>query len=102
MKIDNSFKIGHLRTEETKQRRPEPDTGGKVAPAKTAENIDLTRTSARLQQLESQLSKVDAIDTAKVEAVRQAIANGSFNANDDAIAEKLVNSIVEGLRRQAK
>lgn len=102
MKIDSTVtNVGQLRPEENKARRPEPASSAPGQAAKGDANIDLTRTSTQLQQLENQLASMPDIDMAKVEAVRQSIADGSFNVNDDAIAEKLLASVVEGLQRQA-
>lgn len=103
MKIDNTLaSVGQLRPEEGKPRRPEPAPSAPTSGGKADANIDLTRTSTQLQQLENQLASIPDIDMAKVEAVRQSIADGSFKTNDDAIAEKLLASVVEGLQRQAK
>ena len=103
MKIDNSItKLGQLQPEEPRARRPqaaptEPTKGGQADA-----RIELTPASAQLQKLESQLASLPEIDMSKVEAVRQSIADGTFNANEDAIAEKLLASVVEGLQRQAR
>ncbi|NWG86808.1 MAG: flagellar biosynthesis anti-sigma factor FlgM [Hydrogenophilaceae bacterium] len=103
MKIDNTLaNVGQLRPEESKARRPEPAATTPASGGKANANIDLTRTSGQLQQLETQLASIPEIDMNKVEAVRQSIADGSFNTNEDAIAEKLLSSVVEGLRRQIK
>ncbi|TCS71523.1 FlgM family anti-sigma-28 factor [Sulfuritortus calidifontis] len=103
MKIDSTLaKVGQLRPEENKARRPETAPSTPAQPAKADASIDLTRTSTRLQQLESQLASIPEIDMGKVETVRQAIADGKFDVNEDAIAEKLLNNVVEGLKQQVK
>lgn len=103
MKIDNTLaNIGNLRPEESKAKRPETTKTTPAPGGKADANIDLTRASTQLQQLESQLANIPDIDISKVEAVRQSIADGSFKPNNDAVAEKLLASVVEGLRRQVK
>lgn len=102
MKIDSLFPTsGNQRLDSTKNRRKGVVTKRDSAIAADS-SVALTDISARLQEIETQLAGIDNIDSGKVEATRQAIAEGRYGINEDAIAERLVHDIVEDLRRQAK
>lgn len=102
MKIDNGLKgIGTGRAQEVKARKGGTTSRGKDSLA-TGESVDLTSTAAKLNALESMLADVEVIDMNKVEAVRQAISEGRFQVNPEAIAERLLENIVEGLKQQRK
>lgn len=102
MKIGNGLDgIGGARPAETKTRRGK--NVSKDDQSSTPDStLDLTSTSTQMQQLESYLSNLDDIDMDKVERVRQSIADGTYTVNEDAIAQKLLSSILDGLRSQAK
>ena len=86
----------------TRMRRPD-DAGGAVrndaqtketgTPAGTASGdaVALTDTAARLQRAERSLATEPVVDTTRVERVRAAIADGSYEVNPSRIAEKLVS-----------
>jgi negative regulator of flagellin synthesis FlgM len=57
-------------------------------------------TVSNLAQVMEQSTKGPDIDTAKVESVRTAIANGSFKVNAEAIADKLLSNAKEMFTRQ--
>lgn len=102
MKIDGLFPTsGNQRLDNAKNRRKgavsKPDSS-----IGADSNVALTDISARLQEIETHLSGIDTLDSNKVEAARQAIAEGRYGIDEDAIAERLVQDIVEDLRRQAK
>lgn len=96
MKVDNSGK-----PLSTALARADARTAAKGASegSSTAEsrgdNVDITAFSARLAALEANLSSQPVIDEAKVNEIRQAIAEGRFTINADAIADKLMASVKE-------
>ncbi len=58
---------------------------------KTAQDsVSLTDMSQRIKAMEEQLARLPIIDTQKVEQVKIAINNGSYQFNSDRIAEKLI------------
>lgn len=99
MKIDNnlngirSIRPGNSRTEKGKA---EGSTTAKPSPL--SDSVDITSTSARLQALEAALADVDTQDIGKIEQIRQAIAEGRFQVDEDAVAEGLIQSTLEQLR----
>lgn len=69
-------------------------------PVAETERVQLSDLGARLAQLETQFSGSD-FDVKKVEEVRNAIAEGRFKVNADAIADKLLASVSELLGKKS-
>ena len=57
----------------------------------SSEVVKLTDLGSRLQALTQSVADVPAVDSKKVEQFRQAIADGSYQIDADAVAEKLAN-----------
>lgn len=100
MKIDNSLKgVAAVRTRVTRGDK------GKTAAdtdAAIADSVELTLASTTLNAMEEALAGMPVEDTDKVEAVRRAITDGHFQVNEEAVADALVQSTVEQLRRQGQ
>jgi negative regulator of flagellin synthesis FlgM len=100
MKIDNnlsgirSSRPGKPRSEQGKAEASTTRTPSLLQ----GESVDITSTSARLQALEAALTEVDSQDIAKIEAIRQAIAEGRFQVDEDAVAEGLIQDTLALLR----
>lgn len=75
--------------------------GGNAAPA-SADSLTLTESSSRLRALESNLAKVDITDSRKVEAVKAAIANGTFEVDAEVVADRLIDHTKETLRKRPR
>lgn len=77
-----------------------------ASPASTSSNgkdsVEITTTSTQLSQLEDTLNQLDTTETGKLEAVRQAVAEGRFQVNEEAVANALVQSSIERLKRQGR
>lgn len=69
-------------------------------PVAETERVQLSDLGSRLAQLENQFSGSD-FDVKKVEEVRNAIAEGRFKVNADAIADKLLASVSELLGKKS-
>ena len=61
--------------------------------------IQLSAMSGQLSALETQLSSSPAFDSARVEAIKQAIRDGQFTINSGAIADKLLAGVQEFLKK---
>lgn len=82
--------------------RPASGTVGGSRPASKSSTPGQTPGSGVTVTLSSQSqvsgsSNTDVIDTGKVEAMKSAIANGSFTINAEAIADKLISNAREML-----
>lgn len=69
-------------------RAPARDAGSRAAAS--ADTVSLTVTAARLQHLEENLAALPVVDEQRVEAVRQAIAAGTYRVDADRVADKLL------------
>ncbi|WP_374353809.1 flagellar biosynthesis anti-sigma factor FlgM [Chitinimonas sp.] len=96
MKIDNSGKpLNTSPARADSKALAKSSTAAPEASPPSGENVDINPFSARLRSLESSLASQPAIDTDKVAEIRQAISEGRFSVNPDAIADKLVKSVKE-------
>lgn len=68
-------------------------------PVVQTEKVQLSDLAARLAQLETQFGAGD-FDAKKVEEVRNAIAEGRFQVNAEAIADKLLGSVADLLGKR--
>jgi negative regulator of flagellin synthesis FlgM len=55
--------------------------------------IDISGTSARLRELEASVANVPVVDSARVDEIKQAIADGRFKVNADRVADSLIESV---------
>lgn len=100
MKIDNSGKplSGTATTRPASARAPDtqanPAGGGDSAKVQN-DNVALSSNSLKLSALEGSMGSQPIIDSARVNEIRQAISEGKFKINPDAIADKLVASVKE-------
>jgi len=61
-----------------------------LAPVRATDSLRLTGEAAGLQALQREIKAAPAIDTAKVDAVREALASGTYRINPDVIAERML------------
>lgn len=66
-----------------------------------SDEVKLTGTSDKMRQLEGELSHVDVSDSAKIEAIRQAIADGNFSVDEEAVAEGMVQESIANIGRRS-
>lgn len=89
LRPDRIVPAGDARTASTRGDEPVAET----------EKVQLSDLASRLSQLETQFGKSD-FDAKKVDEVRQAIADGRFNVNSEAVADKLLSSVAELLGKK--
>jgi len=81
----------------------QPVASGAAAPLPAqGDKVEITSISAQLQQLEKILNDVSVLDSARVEAVKQAISEGRFRVDSEMVADKLLSSVRELLLAQQK
>lgn len=99
MKIDDSLPAAATARSlrELRRRQSRPGSTNNVEPA---ENVELTQAARMLQAMERALDDVPVMDMAKIESLRQAIAEGRYTVDEDAVAERLLKSILEQLRHR--
>ena len=99
MKITNtSDPLRPDRVSASKDSRVSTARGGQ--PIAETERVQLSDLGAKLSQLESQFSGSD-FDVKKVEEIRNAISEGRFKVNSDAVADKLLSSVSDLLGKKS-
>jgi len=97
MKIDSSIKSGSAGTVSGGGSRPAK--GAPSAPGSGAgDRVQLSPLSSQLQAIESSMANTPVVDSARVAEIRQAIADGRFKVNPDAVADQLLQTARELLR----
>ena len=62
-----------------------------TGPANHGDQVSLTPTAQQLRSLEEKVAAEPVVDTQKVNAVKDALANGSFEINAERIAGKMMS-----------
>lgn len=56
--------------------------------------------SARLRELDATIANVPVVDSARVNEIKQAIADGRFKVNADRVADSLIENVRQMLNAQ--
>lgn len=100
MKIDPTVKtVAPSRSKDAKTGKT-LNSAGPANPASVSDDVRLTSTSGRLRELEAQLAEVDITDSGKIESIRQAILDGSFVVDEEAVAEGLIQESIDNITHQ--
>lgn len=75
-------------------------TGTRKSTTVTADQVDLSSLSSRLQDVEAAMADTPAMDAARVAEIKQAISEGRFQINPERIADGLLDSVRQMLARQ--
>jgi negative regulator of flagellin synthesis FlgM len=67
-----------------------------------ADKLHITASTSQLRELEAQLAKLDIGDAAKIKAIKLAIDNGTFKVDSEIVADQLIDSAKEAVRRRPK
>ena len=100
VKIDNLIKSPPItRSKDSRsaatRRTPSPES---VA---ISDDVKLTSTAEKMSQLEEELRGVSISDNAKIESIRQEIAEGRFKVDEEAVADSLVRESIANISRRA-
>ena len=68
-----------------------------AAPAPAQDKVEINSVSAQLAQLEKILNEVGVVDSARVDAIKQAISEGRFRIDSEVVADKLLAAVREYL-----
>lgn len=77
-----------------------PGPPGPVSPSPARDKVEISSVSAQLAQLEKVLSEVGVVDSARIEALKLAIAEGRFRIDSDVVADRLLATVREYLTSQ--
>jgi negative regulator of flagellin synthesis FlgM len=102
VKIDNSMKTAApSRVKEARGGKGRAATRSTRQPG-VHDQVELSGEAGKLRDLENRLAELEVSDPEKVAAIRQAIADGTFKVDDEAVAEGLINATIEHLRSMNK
>lgn len=97
--VDGNINIRQSRsdTEQVSRRGSDVDGSVSVDSSSTAggESVSITNTAAELLSLENQLRELPGVDQARVDSIRQAISDGSYEVDAARIVDSLLQSEVE-------
>ncbi|HJU49531.1 MAG TPA: flagellar biosynthesis anti-sigma factor FlgM [Pseudogulbenkiania sp.] len=97
MKIDNTSKaLGAYGAQSKPVRRESTPKTSDSASASASDNVAI---NPKIGAVEREVAAEPAFDAAKVDAIKQAIASGSFQINPDKIADRLIASAQDLLSR---
>lgn len=97
VKIDHSIKTGAIAPVGENPPRA-GKIGGRPAQGQEAGSVRLSPPSSQLQAIETSLANSQVVNTARVEEIKQAIAEGHFKVNPEAVADRLIETVKEMLR----
>lgn len=103
MKINTSFKSpGSSGIKESAPRTSKSGAGDAAAQKKAApqDSVQITSRSSQLHAMESAMDNVPVVDMARVAAIKQAISEGQFKINPEAIADKLIATVKDFVQNQ--
>lgn len=94
MKIDSSTKSASTGAVGTGSSRPSKGTAS--APSSGGgDRVQLSPLSAQMQAMESSMADTPVVNTARVAEIKQAISDGRFKVNPDAVADSLLQTARE-------
>jgi negative regulator of flagellin synthesis FlgM len=100
VKIDDSVAgVPSIRSKKTREKKSPASSGTVTSPA-SGDSVEFTEASSQLSKLENALSQIDTSEPGKIESVRQAIADGQFQVDEEAVADALVQTSIEQMTRQ--
>lgn len=100
MKIENIVKsTPTARLKETRSAKAHVSNPGLTTVI--SDEVKLTATAEKLSQLDDDINSLDVSDRSKIESIRQAIAEGRFQIDEEAVAEGLVRETISNLGRRA-
>lgn len=77
-------------TAKARETAPEAGTGQQADPGKVSDSVSLTPAAQLLRDAESRVADEPVVNTQRVGAVRESIADGSFNIDPARIAHRMM------------
>lgn len=100
MKIKNTEKKGNTANV---GNASQAGKSGNARTTSTSTNADQSSVnvslSSQLQELTAEMASSDVFDTQKVDEIKAAIAEGNFNVDTDKVADSLIESVKEMLKK---
>lgn len=96
MKIDNSLKPVTAGTSAGKAAAPKTGTDTKTP----TESVQISALSNQLKAMESSMTNTPVVNLDRVNQIKQAISEGRFKINPEAISNKLISSVKDLIQSQ--
>ncbi|EED30856.1 Anti-sigma-28 factor, FlgM superfamily [gamma proteobacterium NOR5-3] len=97
--VDNNTNVRQTRSDTEQVSRSATQRSGQTAPeaspTASGESVSITSTASDLLSLENQLRELPGVDQARVESIRQAISDGSYQVDAARIVDSLLQSEAE-------
>jgi negative regulator of flagellin synthesis FlgM len=96
MKIDNSSLkslTGGKSIEDS--GRTAKKTAGDTAAAVSSDHVEISTMSSSMQAIEKGFADTPIVDSARVDEIKQAIANGHFKVDAGKVADRLLKTVQE-------
>jgi negative regulator of flagellin synthesis FlgM len=98
MKIENNVKSVTSNAVQQEPGRPGKGPAADTAASPVSTNVKLSPLSAQLQQIEKGMADTPVVDAARVAELKQAISDGRFKVNAEAVADRLIDTVKELIR----
>lgn len=95
MKVENSTQPITGVSVNDGQRRIEKTNNTGASPESTEASVHLSAQSSQLQATNSGAASGSVVDAARVQEIKQAISDGSFKVNPEAVADRLIETVKE-------
>ena len=98
MKVENSVKSVTSNAVQQEPSRPGREPAADAAWSPVSTNVKLSSLSAQLQMIEKGFADAPVVDAARVAELKQAISDGRFKVNPEAVADRLIDTVKELIR----
>jgi negative regulator of flagellin synthesis FlgM len=100
VKIDKRITPAGTRSVAGSQTKKATGAGKSSGARKAGDRAEIAATTSRLQATELELASVDITNTAKVSEVRQALEAGTFEVDTEVVADRLIETSKEAIRKR--
>lgn len=83
--------VGTISSNTEKAQTKNNSEGNTSSSVSNEDTVSLSQKSQQVIELQQQLKNTSEVDSAKVEAIKQEIANGNYPLDAEKIAENLIN-----------
>jgi len=96
MKIEgNGIKTAAVNGVRQEDKGPSARADARGQGSPTSSTVQLSTLSARMRDIENRLGETQVVNTARVEEIKQAMAEGRFKVNPEAVADRLIDTVRE-------
>ncbi|HYP69029.1 MAG TPA: flagellar biosynthesis anti-sigma factor FlgM [Thiobacillaceae bacterium] len=100
MKINKRITPTGTRSVAAARAKKTSGAGKPSGAGKAGDRAEIAATTSHLQATELELASVDVTDTGKVAEVRQALDAGTFEVDSEVVADRLIETSKEAIRKR--